>query len=360
MKARPVSKQIQVVMVTCLWMLAATLFLNPGSASAEPVAQTKQSGPVKVTLKLDSDSPLIGDVITLSIQVVAEKDVEVLMPEFGEALDRFMIVDFAPRETIDDRGRTEFTQRYRLQPPYSGKQSIPPILVEFVDRRPGKDAAPPDQDAYEILTDRLDFEVRSVVPKTASNDLKPPMGKLRTTTETAIVTSPWLLAASLIALISIVAIGLFFALRRGHVRRQSAYDVARERLNQLLVQGNKQAASIESFYVELSAIVRRYLEDRFDLRAPELTTEEFLETVKSSPVLTSEHQSLLQGFLTQADLVKFAGFHPDAEATSRSIQAAEKFLEETKEGATLSASSSNQRHQSTKPDGNVSAEVLDA
>jgi len=35
------------------------------------------------------------------------------------------------------------------------------------------------------------------------------------------------------------------------------------------------AAAVESFFVAISAIVRRYLEDRFDLRAPELTTEEF-------------------------------------------------------------------------------------
>lgn len=28
--------------------------------------------------------------------------------------------------------------------------------------------------------------------------------------------------------------------------------------------------------MEISAIIRRYLEDRFELRAPELTTEEFL------------------------------------------------------------------------------------
>ena len=55
------------------------------------------------------------------------------------------------------------------------------------------------------------------------------------------------------------------------------------------------------------SIIRRYLEDRFELRAPELTTEEFL-TVAGTPVLLShEHQKLLRDFLRQADLVKFAG-----------------------------------------------------
>ena len=53
--------------------------------------------------------------------------------------------------------------------------------------------------------------------------------------------------------------------------------------------------------------MRRYLEDRFELRAPELTTEEFLDVAGSANRLSHDHQSLLRDFLRQADLVKFAG-----------------------------------------------------
>ncbi len=69
---------------------------------------------------------------------------------------------------------------------------------------------------------------------------------------------------------------------------------------------------IESFFVAISAIVRRYLEDRFDLRAPELTTEEFLALAGSASSLSHDHQHLLRDFLRQADLVKFAGVHASA------------------------------------------------
>ena len=73
------------------------------------------------------------------------------MPEFGQSLHRFSILDFLPRETIDDAGRTVFSQRYTLQPPMSGEQQIPPIMIEFVDRRPGQTATPDDEDAYEVV-----------------------------------------------------------------------------------------------------------------------------------------------------------------------------------------------------------------
>ena len=77
--------------------------------------------------------------------------------------------------------------------------------------------------------------------------------------------------------------------------------------------------------------MRRYLEDRFELRAPELTTEEFLASVGESPDLSREHQVLLREFLRQADLVKFAGVRPAADDIQQSVDAARQFLEETKQ-----------------------------
>ena len=138
----------------------------------------------------------------------------------------------------------------------------------------------------------------------------------------------------LIAAFSLLLARLFVAWRR-RARRRSAYDVARSRLERLLASLRPDAEHVDAFYVELSGIVRRYLEDRFELRAPELTTEEFLESVQHAPDLSREHQSLLRGFLRQADLVKFAGARPSAEDIDRSVAAARRFLEETRENAPL-------------------------
>jgi len=59
--------------------------------------------------------------------------------------------------------------------------------------------------------------------------------------------------------------------------------------------------------------VRRYLEDRFRLRAPEMTTEEFLQAAQQNPQLPREHRSSLGRFLTEADMVKFARHIPELE-----------------------------------------------
>ena len=109
---------------------------------------------------------------------------------------------------------------------------------------------------------------------------------------------------------------------------------SRGRLEQLLA-SPRDREQIGVFYVELSAIVRRYLEDRFELCAPELTTEEFLDSFQQAPLLSPAHQTLLREFLRQADLVKFAGLQPMEDDVQRSIDAAGRFLEETRENAPL-------------------------
>jgi hypothetical protein len=297
----------------------------------KPLENTAESGPVKATVSLEPVKPLIGDTVTLTITVTAAKDVEVLMPEFGEALERFTIIDFVPRETIDDNGRTIAVQKYRLQPPSSGKQAIPPILIEYVDRREGQREAPEGLDAYELLTDRLEFEVQSVSPSDAQDELKPALGKLPPRESPPSPRWPWIVLATVAVAVAGVLGGRAFLAWRRRARRESAYDVARARLDRLLARPRPIGELVDAFYVELSGIVRRYLEDRFDLRAPELTTEEFLASVGESPDLSRDHQALLRSFLRQADLVKFAGVQPSNEDIERSIDAARRFLEETRE-----------------------------
>ena len=109
----------------------------------------------------------------------------------------------------------------------------------------------------------------------------------------------------------------------------SAEDAARAALAALRAKGWIERAESEPFFVELSAIVRRYLEDRFGLRAPELTTEEFLRDAAVSPALTAAHRRLTETFLVEADLVKFARHRSESAALQAAFDAAERLVRET-------------------------------
>ena len=85
----------------------------------------------------------------------------------------------------------------------------------------------------------------------------------------------------------------------------------------------------DAWYVELSDIVRRYIEERFALRAPELTTEEFLAEAGRSAELTAGNRELLSAFLATCDRVKFARYSPDEDESRGALQEAKRFLNET-------------------------------
>ncbi len=315
-------------------MIPLLLCLTSVWGADDSLSRSIELGPVQVTTTLTPCTPTIGDEVVLEITVESADGVDVLMPEFGEALSRYTILDFVPRQRVADDGSTIHSQRYTLQPYLSGEQSIPPILVEFVDNRPGQKPAPDDLDAYEILTERVDFLVQSSLPENAAQELNPPLGELELVTTFADSASSWLAAGALATLAALVAGVLFWRTRRRRVQRRNAYEIARARLDLLLGHSEPQSeAGIEAFYIELSAIIRRYLEDRFDLRAPELTTEEFLGLAGNSGVLSREHQAVLRDFLRQADLVKFAGLQASAEEIRKSTDLAVQFLEETRENA---------------------------
>jgi hypothetical protein len=285
---------------------------------------------VEVFVRLTPDAPLIGDLLDLEIEARAEEGVELLMPEFGEALDRFPILDFSSRDDVDPEGRTRAIQHYLLEPPSSGEHSIPPLLVEFVDRRPGAENAPEGADAYELLTDRIEFAVASVLPSGATPELRPPLPALARRGPPLLPLWGWLGAAVL--LLGAAALGLWAWLgtsARGVQR--SAYEIARTELDELLSGLRPGPAELDAFYVELSGIVRRYLEGRFELRSPELTTEEFFLVASESPDLSQELHGLLNEFLTRADLVKFAGHRPGSAEVEGSLAAAGRVLEETRE-----------------------------
>ncbi|HUI08526.1 MAG TPA: hypothetical protein VL486_16110 [Verrucomicrobiae bacterium] len=106
----------------------------------------------------------------------------------------------------------------------------------------------------------------------------------------------------------------------------SPFEAAIRALRQL----REENPPVEEFYTRLSDIVRRYLEGQLGLRAPERTTEEFLYEVSRDHALSPEHRELLEGFLQESDLVKFARFRPREEDKQRAFDAAEKFVNETR------------------------------
>ena len=83
------------------------------------------------------------------------------------------------------------------------------------------------------------------------------------------------------------------------------------------------------FCTDVSLIIRVYLEGRFDLQAPDRTTEEFLFELQNSKYLDDSHKDLLGDFLSECDLVKFAKAEPPENELRRLHEAAGRLVGET-------------------------------
>jgi hypothetical protein len=79
----------------------------------------------------------------------------------------------------------------------------------------------------------------------------------------------------------------------------------------------------------VSNVLRAYIEERFELRAPERTTEEFLEELRATTAFHVEHKRLLEDFLTRCDLVKFARHEPSHPELQALLDSALRFIDET-------------------------------
>lgn len=84
------------------------------------------------------------------------------------------------------------------------------------------------------------------------------------------------------------------------------------------------------FCILVSDAVRLYLEERFGLRAPERTTEEFLTDLSRSAALTELQKDSLRDFLSACDMVKFAKYEPQRPELEALYNSALRLIEETK------------------------------
>jgi hypothetical protein len=108
-----------------------------------------------------------------------------------------------------------------------------------------------------------------------------------------------------------------------------AHEVALEALRKLRESDLLATGQIKAFYIELSEIVRRYIEGRYFVPALELTTGELMADLKQVS-LASEARDVLRNLLEMSDLVKFAKYAPANEEHERALQLAESFVETTK------------------------------
>ncbi len=308
---------------------ATTEVITP---AADAITKVTETGPVKATVQVWPSKPSLGDTLYLRLTVTAPAGVSVDAP-FQDAgdqrLGRFRIVGFVQDTRRDATGGQTHEQTYTLEAQASGRHRVPPLRLELLDTRaagPGSAAG-----AQELLTDEISIQVAPIDAAAADAKLAPALGGL----PEDVGGTSGVLVLGIVSIVVVLGSGSVLLVRAIRARRRieaqrSAYDEAVTQLRVLSDRGAPDAETADAWFVALSAIVRRYLEQRYGLRAPELTTEEFLNVAAARAELKASHRELLIQFLERCDRVKFAGYRPDAEESLATLAAARGFVEDTR------------------------------
>lgn len=306
----------RILLSVCLIVAAGVL----GAAAAEKGSAAWPPDGASIAVLATPTRVTVGDKILYTLRVVAPKGVAATLPVFGRTLGEFRIKDLGPLPVVKLKdGGEEISHRYELNLYETGVKSIPPLTVVLR----GKDGKVAELDAGPVVV-----VSESVLDKDAKEikEIKPPL----TLTYVPVALILWLCMGIAAAALAI------FALRR--IRRRgkiapapprSPQGIAYDELERLRAMNLVAKGLVKEYYVRISGIVRRYIERRFSLKAPDRTTEEFLAEAGASGLLDPRARTLVGDFLGQCDMVKFARYGPTAEESDGVYAAAKRFVDET-------------------------------
>ena len=251
----------------------------------------------QVTTKIDTTKIRIGEQFHYNIIVDGTEDI--LFAKFRtDSLKKVEVI-----ESKVDSLKNSLVIKYALTCFDSGRWVLPPQKV-IINKKA-------------FLTDSVIIDVATV----AVDTIKQPMYHIKD-----IKNEPYTFADyknyiwGLLALLLLIAVILYFVLRKKPseeeiIAKIPPFDLAKQRLKDLddkkLIKHNR----IKPYYVELTDIVRTFIEREMNIPALESTTDELMEIItdfNESSKLNIPKETIikLKQLLKEADLVKFAKSKP--------------------------------------------------
>ena len=310
-----------------------------------------QEAPVTVSSSVDKSRIHIGDLITYSILVSHDPDVAIQMPGLGANLGGFEIRDYEVHDPRKEKGRILSQWDYIISTFFTGEFEIPPISLQYT--------IPGDSIPKTLATEKIRIVVERVKPSEAGDirDIKPPVEIPRKLWHTL----RWVVLGMGLALTALLIWILYKRKKAGKsllpLREESIrppHEIAYEALDLLHDSDFLQQGQIKQFYIELSEIIRRYIEGRYYIVAIEMTTTEVLEGLVAEEVPDDGYE-LFRCFLDECDLVKFAKVIPSEEEHHSVMRLAYEIVDCTKVIV-----EDSETDKSEQPETSVSEEDLSA
>lgn len=261
-----------------------------------------------VEIKLESENARIdpGRSVFVTLTLTHPRGADVPLPDLRPRVRGFSVAEDFEEEPAELKdGRIAKTVNWRLVPePLADEYKIAPFVVGNFFAGPVYFEKPEELSG---VSGAMEIDPRKDLPPLS-----------------------WMLVAKILGALALFALAGFGAAllvrhvaRRVREHRMSPVERAWAELERLMKKGLPGRGRYKDFYVELTRIVRNYIQRKYSVKAPHMTTEEFLASfTHGSP----ESLSSLKEFLESADLVKFAGVEASPEMADAATDSARGYI----------------------------------
>ncbi len=288
-----------------------------------------QAQQVSATARFDTTDILIGDQIDLNIRFRMPLDYRVIWPYYQDTLvHNVEIISRSPVDTLisESDNIVDMLQSITITSFDSGYYYIPPLEFSYQ----GLD----DTSFKTATTIPLYLEVHTMAVDTTQpiKAIKPPLEAPFSIHEIL----PWLLMALGALLVTFIIVYILVRVKRKQplfrIRPRiilPPHVVAMNGLESLKEKKLWQSGKTKDYYTELTDILRVYIEDRFQVPAVEMTSDEIIEGLKQKDT-RQDLLNRLSATLSLADLVKFAKENPQALDNDTCMKNSIDFVRETR------------------------------
>ncbi len=279
----------------------------------------------KAKVVLEPESILIGEHCRMLLNVEAPMDSHVKFPVLSDTVNKNIeIIEYGIIDTTYNKEKNNIilNRSYTITSYNEGYFPIEPFEFKMIYE---KDTVLFESDARLLTVETVEVDLQST-----HKDIKPIIELPLTFYEIL----PYILLA--ILLISLILfIIYYFKYKKQKASKVSiwenpevpAYAAALSKLEALRQSNYLKQEKFKQFHIELTDILRYFLEKRFNINAPEMTSGEILS--KTKDILEETDNSKLTEIFSLSDLVKFAKHKPNINESEKMLKYAFEIVKNT-------------------------------
>ena len=281
-------------------------------------------GQVAVMAHLDSVSILVGSQTHLSVTVKgASQGAEITFPTFKD--EQNMAPGIEVVRTVSDTVDGCPRRTYVLTAWDEGKYNVPALDVSVNGKK--------------YSTKSIPLQVNTIKVDTAHADSIRPMHDIAGQPYEWSEWSPLFWLSILVLALLVVIYYLYSRLRAGKpvlsrmkfIRKLLPHEKALLKIEKIKSEHLSESTDQKEYYTELTDALRQYLEDRFGIKAKEMTSSEIIYRLEKEKQEDGSMVQELREVFQTADLVKFAKYSVRDNVNDAYLASVVQFIDSTKE-----------------------------